>query len=249
MLDIYAPTEIAIIFAVYLCAATGKGVTGLGFSTLCLAPLTLTVGLKAALPLLIIPSVCTNVMVMLGAGQFTPTVRRFWPMLVATLPGLLVGLWLLGSVDGAIAGAVLGAVLLVFVAFTWARPEMRLPAQLERPLQPISGALTGLVNGITGSQVMPSMPFLMSLHLERNMFVQAINCSFTLSSMIMVAGLAKLGLMSWEAVGISVAGTGFALLGIRLGERIRDRLSAAQFRTGILVMLVVMGVTLIARGV
>ena len=249
MFEIYSPAEIAFIFVVYFLAATAKGVTGLGFSTMCLAPIALVVGLKVALPLLIIPSISTNLMVMVGAGQFGPTVRRFWPMLTATAPAVVVGLWLLDSVDGARAGAALGLVLLAFVAFSYANPNMRLPGHLERPLQPVSGALTGLVNGVTGSQVMPSMPFLMSLHLERNMFVQAINCSFTLSSVIMVAGLAHLGLMTWEAGVISAIGTVFALIGIRVGERIRERLSPDQFRLGILAMLTMMGVALIAKGV
>ncbi|MFK7944475.1 MAG: sulfite exporter TauE/SafE family protein [Paracoccaceae bacterium] len=249
MFEIYSAPEVLFIFAIYFMAASAKGVTGLGFSTMCLAPLALVVGLKSALPLLIIPSISTNIMVMVGVGHFGATIRRFWPMLLATVPGLLVGLWLLDSVNGGAAGAVLGLVLLLFVAFSWSRPDMRLPATWERPLQPVSGALTGLVNGVTGSQVMPSMPFMMSLHLERNMFVQAINCSFTLSSMIMVAGLAKLGLMTWEAVIVSTIGTAFALIGIRVGERIRDQLSPDQFRIGILAVLSVMGLALIAKGI
>lgn len=249
MFDTYSLTQIAIIFATYLFAATAKGVTGLGFSTICLAPLALAVGLKAALPLLIIPSVSSNIMVMVGAGEFRPTIRRFWPMFAATVPGLFIGLWFLDSVDGAVAGGVLGVVLIVFVAFSYARPDMRLPAALERPLQPVSGALTGIVNGITGSQVMPSMPFLMSLHLERNMFIQAINCSFTLSSAIMMAGLAKLGLLPLDAVVVSVIGIAFAVTGIRLGERIRHKLSPEQFRLAVLAMLTVMGVVLVLRAI
>lgn len=249
MFDVYTPTQILIIFAVYLGAATAKGVTGLGFSTTCLPFLALTVGLKEALPLLIIPSVSSNLMVQIGAGQFAATVRRFWPMLLATLPGVVLGLWLLGSVDGALAGAVLGAVLVGYCAFAYAKPDLRLPAHLERPLAPVSGFLTGILNGITGSQVMPSMPFLMSLHLERNLFVQAINCSFTLSSVVMMIGLSRLGLLPMSAIWISTLGVGFALLGIRLGERIRDRLAPEQFRLAVLVMLTLLGLSLVVRGV
>ena len=180
--DAYSVPEIIFILAVYFFAASAKGVTGLGFSTTCLAPMALVLGLKETLPLLIIPSVSSNIMVMVGAGRFRETTSRFWPMFLATVPGLLLGLWLLAEVDGALMGAVLGVVLVIYVAFAYANPEMRLRTGLEKPLQPISGFLTGLVNGTTGSQVMPSMPFLMSLHLDRNMFIQAINCSFTLSA-------------------------------------------------------------------
>ena len=248
MFDAYSVPEIIFILAVYFFAASAKGVTGLGFSTTCLAPMALVLGLKETLPLLIIPSVSSNIMVMVGAGRFRETTSRFWPMFLATVPGLLLGLWLLAEVDGALMGAVLGVVLVIYVAFAYANPEMRLRTGLEKPLQPISGFLTGLVNGTTGSQVMPSMPFLMSLHLDRNMFIQAINCSFTLSSVIMMAGLAKLGLVTWAALAVAIPGVAFALAGVRFGERIRHRLSPNAFRLAVLAMLAAMGVSLIARG-
>ncbi|MEM1300835.1 MAG: sulfite exporter TauE/SafE family protein [Pseudomonadota bacterium] len=236
------------MFAVYLLAATAKGVTGLGFSTTCLPFLVMTVGLKEALPLLLIPSVASNLQVMYGAGGFRQTVARFWPMFLATIPGLLLGLWILGDADGAALGAILGAVLLAYVAFAYANPNVRLPDGWERPLQPASGVLTGLLNGLTGSQVMPSMPFLMALDLDRNMFVQAINCSFTLSSIIMAAGLVQLGLMTEGAVLVSAIGIIWATTGVRLGERIRHRLSPDQFRMAVLIMLAGMGVALIMQG-
>lgn len=249
MFDVYTPLQIAIVFAAYFFAATAKGVTGLGFSTTCLAIIALTVGLKNALPLLIIPSISTNLMVMVGAGHFPETVRRFWPMYLATIPGVLLGLWFLGAVDGPVAGLSLGIVLIVYCIFAYANPDLRLPRHLERPLQPISGLLTGMVNGATGSQVMPSMPFLMSLHMDKNRFVQTINCSFTLSSLIMIAGLAHLDLFTTNAVIVSGIGTVFAVVGIRIGERIRDKLDTNQFRLAVLTMLTVMGIALIAGGI
>ncbi|MEM9059186.1 MAG: sulfite exporter TauE/SafE family protein [Pseudomonadota bacterium] len=248
MFDVYSPLQIAIIFTVYLGAATAKGVTGLGFSTTCLPFLAVTVGLKEALPLLIIPSVASNLMVQVGAGRFLPTIRRFWPMLIATLPGLLLGLWLLDRVDGATAAAVLGVVLVGYCAFAFARPDLRLPTRLERPLGPVSGFLTGIINGVTGSQVMPSMPFLMSLRLDRNMFVQAINCSFTLSSIVMMIGLSRLGLVPVTAIAVSILGIACAVVGIRLGERVRDRLAPEQFRLAVLGMLTLLGLSLVVRG-
>ncbi len=243
----YTSWQIAAILATYLLAATAKGVTGLGFSTICLPFLAVTVGLKEALPLIIIPSISSNLLVMCKAGRFAETMRRFWPMLLATVPGLLVGLWALSLIDGRQAGGVLGVVLMLWCAFAYAKPELQLPGKWESVLGPVSGFLTGTVNGLTGSQVMPSMPYLMSLHLERNAFIQAINCSFTLSSVIMAIGLNHLGLFTTDAVLVSVIGTGFAFLGLNFGERIRNRLSPDAFRLAILAMLSVMGVSLLIR--
>ena len=86
-----SPLDIALVFATYTFAAMAKGITGLGFSTTCLPILALVVGLKDALPLVVVPSVCSNLVVMKQVGRFGETVKRFWPMLFALLPGLVIG--------------------------------------------------------------------------------------------------------------------------------------------------------------
>lgn len=238
--------HVAAIFATYAFAATAKGITGLGFSTTCLPILVLFMGLKDALALVVIPSICSNLVVMRQAGRFGETVRRFWPMLLALLPGLVLGLWTLSRIDGVQAGAVLGVMLLLWCAFSVAKPDLRLPSNWERPLAPISGCVTGFINGVTGSQVMPAVPFLMMLNMERNLFVQAINCSFTLSSVVMAIGLGTLGLFDLQDVVISAVGTCFVFLGLQAGAAVRDRLSERLFRNAVLAMLTVMSLSLIA---
>ncbi|MEL7254261.1 MAG: sulfite exporter TauE/SafE family protein [Pseudomonadota bacterium] len=237
--------QFAMILATYMFAATAKGITGMGFSTTCLPILALVVGLKEALPLVVIPSICSNLIVMRQAGRFGETVARFWPMLLALLPGLALGLWVLSGIDGVQAGAVLGVILLLWCAFSLAKPDLRLPAHLERPVAPISGCITGFINGLTGSQVMPAVPFLMMLGLDRSLFIQAINCSFTLSSLVMVVGLAQLGLFGRDDLLVSALGACLVLFGIRMGEAVRHRLSERWFRNVVLGMLTVMGMGLI----
>lgn len=61
---------ILIIACAYLVAAFVKGATGLGFSTSALPILALGLGLKSAMPLVIIPSLVSNAIVMMQAGHF-----------------------------------------------------------------------------------------------------------------------------------------------------------------------------------
>lgn len=247
MLDDYAAWQIAAILATYLLAASAKGVTGLGFSTTCLPFLAITVGLKSALPLLIIPSLAANFMVMRQAGHFRETVHRFWPMLAATVPGLMIGLSVLAVVEGRRASGVLGVILILWCVFAISAPNFRLPDARERVLGVASGAITGVTNGLTGSQVMPCVPYLMALRLDRQVFIQATNCSFTLSSFIMAMGLVRLDLFTLDAVILSSAGAVVAYYGLRIGQRIQSRLSPDRFRLAVLVMLIVMGSSLVVR--
>lgn len=242
-----SPTELAIIAAVFFFAAFAKGTTGLGFSTMCLPFLVYAIGLKASLPLLIIPSLASNLLVMRDAGHFRETVQRFWLLFVTAVPGVLIGLWLLATIDVGIAAAALGCVLVGYCIFALYKPDIRLPTRLERPLAPVVGLSTGIVNGLTGSQVMPVLPYLLSLNLEPNRFVQAINCSFTLSSLVMAAGLARLGLMTFETVIISACGLVLVYVGIKLGSRVRRLLSPDVFRRIVLLLLMLMGASLAVR--
>ena len=242
----YAAWQIVAIIATYLVGAAVKGITGLGFSTTCLPFLVFTVGLKEALPLVVIPSVTSNFIVMYNAGRFRETLVRFRTMLAMTAIGVVLGLMALASVSSAQAGGALGIILLLWCLFSLFNPRFSIPEQWEKPIQPVSGLITGLINGATGSQVFPMVPFLMMLHLERNLFVQAVNCSFTLSSLLMMVGLSHLGLVTFDAIVLSAAGTLIIVFGLRAGERIRAHLSPEKFRIAVLLVLMAMGVSLLA---
>ena len=93
--------------------------------------LTLGLGLKSAMPLVIIPSLISNALVMVQAGHFRETARRFWPMFVATVPGVLLGLAVLDLIDSLVAGAILGVVLIGYGTFTLFRPSRPLCINLN----------------------------------------------------------------------------------------------------------------------
>ena len=247
MIENYSLLQVIIILGTYFFASSIKGITGLGFSTICLPFMVLTVGLKAALPLLIIPSLASNLIVMRQAGYFRTTLFRFWHMLIATALGVCLGLMLLDSVDNKLAGAILGLVLILWCTFSYVAPNLKLPLEKERPTGIISGIATGIINGLTGSQVIPCVPYLMALNLDRNVFIQATNISFTLSSLIMAVGLTRLELFTLDAIKLSIIGLVLVLFGLQLGTKIRPRLSPANFRLAVLIVLFITALGLLLK--
>mgnify|MGYP001160967359 FL=1 len=240
-------TQLTIVASAFLFAAFVKGVTGLGFSTTALPFLVYALGIKEALPLLIIPSIASNLIVMRDAGQFRPTASRFRWLYLAVAPGVVLGLSLLNWLDPIVSSAVLGIALILYCVIAWLQPDFRMRPKIAKALEIPVGFTTGLINGVTGSQVMPVLPFLLSLQLERNMFIQAINVSFTLSSLVMAVGLWKLGLMTLQSVEVSLLGLIVVLIGVRLGSHVRRWFSPAAFRSAVLIILTVLGVGLIVR--
>ena len=119
-------TVIIVALLAYLVAGLVKGTTGLGFSTVCLPFLVVAAGLKEALPLVIVPSLVSNVTVMRDAGHFRETVKRFWLLYAALIPGIIAGLALLDRIDSLSAAAVLGGVLCVYALYALSGRQGRL---------------------------------------------------------------------------------------------------------------------------
>jgi uncharacterized protein len=152
----------------------------------------------------------------------------------------------LGSVR---AAAVLGVLLLLYVGFALTNARFRLNEARTRRFEPAIGAATGFINGLTGSQVMPLTPYLLSLDMTRERFLQATNQSFTLSSAAMFVGLGAAGLMTVHVMVVSACGIVLVALGVRIGQRISHHLAPQAFRTAVLIVLAALGLGLILRAV
>lgn len=237
----------AYVFLAFFAAAFLKGITGLGFSTICLPILSTFIDLKAAIPLVLIPSLASNVLVMAQAGRFKEALQRFWPLYISAIPGLVLGVSVLSSVKSSWSRAILGASLFAFALWSWRTQAFTLSTQAERRWSGPVGLITGVVNGITGSQVMPVLPFLLALQLHRDLFVQAINLSFTLSSLVMLMLLSRFGILSLDILGVAAVGILPVALGIFLGGKLRQRLPDDAFRKVVLVFLLVIGLSLMIR--
>jgi uncharacterized membrane protein YfcA len=239
--------DYVFILTAYIVASGIKGLTGIGFSTSCLPIMALRLDLKIAIPLVIVPSVASNLVVMLQAGRFREAVRRFWPLYLASIPGLIIGLTILVTIDVDIAKAILGLVLISYALWALRNRAFSLSVEWERLLKMPAGFCTGLVNGLTGSQVMPVLPYILSLNLNKNAFVQSINISFTLSSLIMLVGMNRLGYLSFNTFLIALGGLLPVLLTVYLAGRLQGRLTGAFHRTLVLTFLLVMGLILLVK--
>ena len=239
--------DYAFVLAAYVVASGIKGLTGIGFSPSCLPIMALRLDLKIAIPLVIVPSIVSNLVVMLQAGRFREALRRFWPLYVASIPGLLIGLTILVSIDVDIAKAILGLVLISYALWALRNSSFSLSGEWERLLKMPAGFCTGFVNGLTGSQVMPVLPYLLSLDLNKSAFIQAINISFTLSSLVMLVGMNRLGHLSLNTFLTAFGGLVPVLLTVYLAGGLQGRLSGAIHRTLVLTFLLVMGLVLLVK--
>jgi len=235
------------IFSAYTIASFIKGLTGIGFSTCCLPIMALQLDLKVAIPLVIIPSIISNVAVMSQVKNFGPALKRFWTLYLASIPGIFVGLGLLVVIPANLAKATLGMVLLLYSLWAIGNLSVTLGSVWEPRLKVPVGFLNGFVNGLTGSQVMPILPFLLSLNLNKKLFVQAINLSFTISSLVLLLGMNNLALLSTQTFQLALAGLGPIFIAVFMAGKVQHRISGNLHRLIVLAFLLIMGSILIIR--
>ncbi len=224
-----------------------KGATGIGYSSCALPFLVASLGLKDAIVLVVAPAMASNVAVLFTTGSLKPSLRKFWPLYLATLPGILCGVSLLTWADKRIPTQVLGVIICAYAIQALLRPNLSISPRIAKAAQVPVGFGNGLLTGFTGSQVMPLMPYMLALNLEPTLFVQAVNIAVVIASIFLGIGLALVGLMSVPELSLSVLAIAPALLGVHLGNWARRHIPASQFKSIVLAVLLLIGFTLALR--
>ena len=225
-----------------------KGTTGIGYSSCALPFLVPVVGLQQAIVLIVMPAILSNIVVAFSAGHFREIFARFWPLYVATPLGIVVGVAFLSSIDQRLSIAVLGTVIVAYAAMSLLQPNLALKQPWDRIHNAPVGFATGLLTGLTGSQVMPLLPYMMGLHLEPNRLIQAINLAVTITSIFLGMGLLLSGLMDMPSLGLSMLAVIPAVVGVSLGNRVRGLLPVLLFRRLMLCVLLAIGLMFVLRG-
>lgn len=238
---------VGIVIGGLLLAGIVKGATGLGYASCALPFLVYALGLRPAIAMVLIPAMATNISVALGNGHLRETCRGFAPMYLAMLPGIGVGLWLLVRVSVDVAVMVLATTIIAYALFALAKPNLMLPTRAASVLQAPVGFLNGVLTGLTGSQVMPMVPYVMALNLEPARLVQAINLGVLLASVVLVGGLLVTGAVAGALLGASVVAVLPALVGVEIGQRLRALIPAEHFRAVVLLVLLVSGIGMLLR--
>jgi len=225
-----------------------KGATGLGYSSCALPFLATSIGLKPAMAIVIVPAMATNISVAFTAGHFSEVARRFSGLYLAMVPGIAIGVMASALVAQSIATQLLGLVVIAYAVLSLTRPQLLLPERWVNRLQVPTGFANGVLTGLTGSQVMPLFPYMMSIDLDPRRLVQAINLAVTVASIFLAIGLFSAGILTPELFLWSIVAIAPALAGVEIGNRLRDLIPPARFKATVLWVLLGTGVLLLARG-
>ena len=230
-------------------AGVVKGVTGIGIPMVSIALLSLVISVPQAVALLPVPILVANTWQAFRGGRFRSSLQRFRLLILALAVGMVIGAILLKHVDDRVLQAIIGVAVMVFSITSLSTPTLQVPAGLERPLGTAAGAVGGVLGGISSLFGPPILMFLVSLKLPKDEFVAVVGAIYLLGGVFLLAALAGVRVLGGQELLLSALAAPPLLAGMAIGQRLRERISQETFRKGLLITVMMIGVSLLARAV
>lgn len=240
--------ELLAVAGAFTFAGLVKGVIGMGLPTVSMGLMVLFIAPLEAAALVLLPAFLTNVWQMLAGPHLGEVARRLWPMLLATCLGTWACMGLMTGPSAAkYGGGVLGLTLIVYAVTALASLEFSVKRSQEPWLGPIFGAMTGAMLAATGVFMIPGVPYLAAIGLEKDKLVQALGLCFVVATAALTVNVAAAGALNVGVLVPAALAVALAFAGMWGGQLVRARLRPQVFRFWYLIGMLVLGLVLASR--
>jgi uncharacterized membrane protein YfcA len=233
-----------LIAAAFLLAGFIKGALGLGLPTVSMGLLAVAMPPAQALAIVIMPAIITNVWQTFVGPHLRDIIRRLWPLMA----GSVIGIWLnAGMLTGSHARygtIILGALLVIYGLIGLSRFSFNVARSDEKWIGGIVGLITGVVSAATGVQVIPSMPFMQAIGMEKDELVQALGVFFTVATLALAFNLTSAGLLTAATALPGAVAMAASFIGMFIGQAVRSRMQPEVFRRWFLISMILLGIYL-----
>src|ERR1700710_1509559 len=233
-----------LIAAAFLLAGFVKGVIGLGLPTVSMGLPAVTMQPSPALAFVIVPAIVTNIWQTFVGPYLRDIVRRLWPLMIGTVVGIWSGAGLMTGPYARYGTIILGILLLIYAIIGLRQIRFVVARAHEKWVGSIVGVATGLVSAATGVQVIPSMPFMQAIGMEKDELVQALGVFFTTATVALAFNLTSAGLLTAATALPGAVAMAGAFTGMFIGQAVRSRLEPEAFRRWFLIAMILLGIYL-----
>ncbi|WP_295854337.1 sulfite exporter TauE/SafE family protein [Tardiphaga sp.] len=235
---------IILIAAAFALAGFVKGVIGLGLPTVSMGLLAVAMPPVQALAIVIAPAIFTNIWQTFVGPYLRDIIRRLWPLMLGTA----VAIWSCGGLMigpyARYAPIVLGILLVIYAIVSLVKFQFIVATAHEGWVGGVVGLITGAIAAATGIQVIPSMPFMQSIGMEKDELVQALGVYFTVATLAQAFNLSSAGVLNASTALPGLVGMAAAFAGMFVGQAVRSRLQPEAFRRWFLVAMLLLGIYL-----
>jgi uncharacterized membrane protein YfcA len=239
----FEPLLILIGFA-FLLAGFVKGVIGLGLPTVSMGLLAVTMPPGQAMAIVIVPAIVTNVWQTFGGPYLRDIMRRLWPLMAGTVAGIWLNAGLLTGPYAPYGTVILGALLVIYAILGLSKINFKVARRDEKWIGGIVGVATGVVSAATGVQVIPSMPYLQAIGMEKDELVQALGVFFTVATVALAFNLTTAGLLTAATALPDAVAMVASFTGMFIGQAVRNRMQPDVCRRWFLIAMIFLGLYL-----
>jgi len=238
---------IGIATIAFIIAGFVKGVVGFGFPIIALIILTLSIGLLDALAIVVIPTLITNLWQAFSGEYLKAILGRMWRYFLVAVVFIWIASGYLKVVNIEWLTALLGTVLFFFAVSRLLKFSFTVPPRFESLLSAPLGAVNGMLTGLTGSFMVPSVLYMQAIGLRGDMLVQAMGVFFSISVFTLAISLGRNGLISAEQAQLSSLALIPSIIGLLAGRWTRRQIDEDRFQQVFLVAVLLLGGYIVFR--
>ncbi len=242
------PLLVGYALAVFTLAGVVKGAAGFGFPMVSVPLLAQVMPVPTAIAWALVPTFGANLVQMIETRAHAGVLRTIWPLLAVLYPVMAATVRMIPSMDPRVLYLLVGALIEVAAIMQFLGRIPRVEGRARLPLLLAGGAVTGVLGGMTSFFGFPALQAFLAIGLTAREFVFAASVLFLAGTVVLGAGLSHLGILGLDDLLVSALGIPTMMLGLAVGQRIRNRASPTLFRNLVLGTLFVVGISMIAKG-
>ena len=231
---------------IFLFAAIVKGFLGIGLPAASMAFLTLVMAPTEAIPLLWLSILATNALQFAHAPNKGAIAREYWPFALAIMVCIFVTSMFIADYPTALLTVAIGVAMVLFSLNLLLGIKLRIGP--GRGWQVGFGVLSGTLGGISSIWSPTVAMYLVARDVSKEKFIGATGFLFLAGVLPLGAGQVVAGILTAPVLLKSALALCVVLVGFRIGENLRHRVSQELFRKAVLIAFLLMGLRLIANG-
>ena len=238
--------QVAKIVVIFLVAAIVKGFLGIGLPAAAMAFLTLIMPPTEAIPLLWLSILATNSLQFARASDRLAIAREYWLFAAAIMISIFIAsIFIADYPTGLLTGAI-GVAMVLFSLNLLLGIKLKIGPGRSWHLG--FGILAGVLGGISSIWSPIVAMYLVARDASKEKFIGTTGFLFLAGALPLGAGQLVAGILTLPVFIKSVLALCVVLVGFRMGEKLRDKVSQELFRKAVLIAFFLMGCRLILNG-
>lgn len=231
------------MFIVFV-ASTIFATFGFGDALLALPFLAMLIGIQKATPLLAI-SGFTLALCLMGSGYKYIQWKEALKLIVGSLCGVPIGVWLLKHSDKEVMQVIVGFVIAFIALYNLFKPSL---FKLEKDSSaPIFGFIGGILGGAFNTSAPPVVMYGSMRGWSPLMFIGMMQAFFLPTDIFVISGHIGSGLLDKEVFTYYLWCFPLLLLAVYLGHQFKKKIPVEKFQKGVFVLIFISGILLVIK--